>query len=107
MPRRWPQEKKDEAIALYKQGMKYETITAKTGVPMATIVYWLHERGIKPNRRNPVNANGDVTVDALLTRLADTERRNGELEAENRILRAKVFEQTEAVAADRSSNRSA
>jgi len=92
MPKRWPQETKDEAIELYKQGVKYDLITRQTGVPMATLIYWLHERNIQPNRRNPVNASGDVTVDGLLTRLADSERRRGELEAENRALKARLTE---------------
>lgn len=92
MANRWPVEKQDEAIALYRQGVKYAKISEITGVPMATLVSWLHKRGVKPNRRSIVNEEGNVSVDALLTRLADAERQLGEALAENRILRAKIAE---------------
>lgn len=92
--KRWPEETKDKAVALYLSGKKYADITAELGVPMATIISWLDERGhVRSRLKRP---DGQVTVDQLLTRLAASERENGELKAEVRRLKAAL-----AVATDR------
>jgi hypothetical protein len=78
---------------MYDAGKKYADITAETGVPMATIISWLHARGRVPSRLK--RPSGEVTVDQLLTRLAASEREKGELQAEVRRLKADLAAATE------------
>lgn len=100
MPRgeEWPLDIKDKVVEMYVQGTPWNTITAETGVPMATALWWLHERGIKVQRRGKRRAPEGVTVDQVLAQLAASERERGRLEARVEALERELAARDEVAA---------
>jgi hypothetical protein len=77
----WPLETKDKVCEMYVAGEPWNVITAATGVPMSTGLWWLHDRGIRVERRGRKRASTAVTVEQLLEQLRACERERGRLEA--------------------------
>lgn len=82
-------EQKDEIVALYRQGVKGDDISKRTGVPRPTVYLILEQRGIKPSRRKTMTAR-QVSPEVLLEQLAEKDRRIGRLEYELEQARAQL-----------------
>lgn len=79
--RKYTDEQKDEIVQLYREGLKGEIISERTGVPRPTVYLILEQRGIKPSRRKVMRAR-QVAPEQLLEQIAERDRYIGRLELE-------------------------
>lgn len=86
---KYTDQQKDDAIRLYRAGVKGEDIAEQTGVPRPVVYAILKDMGLRPSRQKQAAARR-VTVEQLLEQLAAANRENGRLATELDQCRAHV-----------------
>jgi transposase-like protein len=82
---KYTNEERDRAVKMYQDGAKLRDITAETGIPRPTIMYFVQAAGLEPNRQGTRRSrprNGDEStqmIDWMMKRMEELARENERL----------------------------